>query len=153
NKLVRHPVVGRVRRADCSVRRCRGPHLFAAIVSESAIVGRAVLRVLEGVFESVVYCPGLNDLKGKIDKVEPVIVYDVIRPAEDVRSLLQFLQRPAPCRIILLTKATHALREFEPLVGRVTAILPPDSSLEEIRTVVQLRRREFVVLPEGMVPI
>ena len=126
--------------------------MFGVVISESAIVAKAVAQALKGHVDEVAHFARISDVNEQIPRDDMVVIYDVIRPSEDVQSLLRFLQSSSlhPL-VIILTKETHDLGEFEHLVGRTTAILPPTSSLEDISLVTRLAHAGLFILPSAMV--
>jgi DNA-binding NarL/FixJ family response regulator len=123
------------------------------VVSESSIVAKAIDQTLQGWLDGVRRFARLADIAPALKGDASLLVYDVGRPAEDVEALLQFMETPPPsCRVIVLTKATHSLRDFEPLVGRVNAILPFSAELEEIALVARLVCSDLFLLPSTMLP-
>lgn len=65
--------------------------------------------------------------------------------------MLQIMSRSSLERTIVLTKETHNLRDFAPLVGKVGAITPYSSDLEEIVLIARLVRSGLFLLPPEMI--
>jgi DNA-binding NarL/FixJ family response regulator len=127
-----------------------GAIMIGVVVSESAIVAKAVAQALEGHVDEVAQFTRLGDVSEQ--RGDMLLIYDVIRPKEDVQSLLRFLHssRVQPI-VIVLTKETHDLGEFERLVGKTTAILPAACSLEDISLVARLAHAGLFMVPSAMV--
>jgi DNA-binding NarL/FixJ family response regulator len=125
--------------------------MIAVIVSESSIVLGALERSLEGSFSTIEKCTTLSELRSRPDNRETVIIFDINRPSEDVPAVLQMAHGSPLGRMIILTKETHDLREFGPLVGKVGAIMPHTSDLEEIALVARVVRAGLFLLPSGMI--
>ena len=123
------------------------------VVSESSIAAKAIAQALQSCFNGVRRFARLADIAPALNGDATFLLYDVSRPAEDVEALLQFMERASPsCRVIVLTKETHSLRDFEPLIGRVNAILPFSTELEEIALVARLVCSDLFLLPSKMLP-
>lgn len=125
--------------------------MIAVIVSESSIVLGALVRSLEGSFPTIEKCTKLSELRSRPDIRGSVIIFDLSRPSEDIPELLQMAQGSSLNRMIILTKETHDLREFASLIGKVGAIMPHTSDLEEIALVARVVRTGLFLLPSAMI--
>lgn len=127
--------------------------MVAVIVSDSRIVLNALVRSIESSFQSVRLFARISELDPSIDWSIAVTIYDLNRPVEDVEALLRSIPAAALPRVVVLPKETHELRDFAPLIGKVGAILPNSSGLEEIVLVARLMRTGLVVLPSTMMSL
>ena len=127
--------------------------MVAVIVSDSRIVLNALVRSIESSFETIRLFARIGEIDPSIDWSVAVTIYDSNRPAEDVEALLRSIPAAALPRVVVLPKETHELRDFAPLIGKVGAILPNSSGLEEIVLVARLMRTGLVVLPSTMMPL
>jgi two-component system nitrate/nitrite response regulator NarL len=124
--------------------------MTAVIISESAIVSSALERSLASLFPKVKKFARLAEISREFDWANAVTIYDLGRPAEDVPAVLKVTPGSALDRMIVLTKETHDLRDFAPLIGKVGAIMPYTSDLEEIVLIARLVRAGLFLLPSEM---
>ena len=122
------------------------------IISDSSIAAMALQRSLTTDFEDVKKFTRMTEVRFERDWTNTVVVYDLSRPAEEVQSILQFLPAAALERMVVLTKETQDFQELMPLLGRVGAIVPHSSNLEEIALIARLARSGLLVLPTEMMP-
>ena len=126
--------------------------MLGIIVSESSIVAKAIIGIVEPSFVSVEHCARLTDVR-RVPSDQPfILIYDLSRPADEVDLLHRFIDQYPSCRTLVLTKETHDLGELEPMIGRVGAILPPSIELGEIALVAKLVLTDLFLLPSTMIP-
>ena len=125
--------------------------MIAVVVSESSIVLSAIARVIESSFSKILRCTKLEEISFASDELPSLIILDLSRPADDAQTILRIVPQFARDRLVVLTKLTHDLRDLMPLVGKVGAIVPHTSELEEIALIGRVVRAGLCLLPSQMV--
>jgi two-component system, NarL family, nitrate/nitrite response regulator NarL len=124
------------------------------VVSHSTIVSHAIEESAKKYFDSIKIFNRLDAIEELDDQVQ-AILFDMSTVEFDVEELLQFDLRckGGLAKVLVMTREDQNLRDAIPLVGKVCAILPHNSQVEEILVIARALYGGLSIIPTHMLPM
>ena len=125
--------------------------LKALIVSDSLLLVSALRVSISAGLTSVKGLWRIESVFHEDDLENTVIIIDAGNVADVVKNILDNRDALDLSRVIVLLRTNHDIALLKPIIGVVGAILPDDTSTDEINLVVKIVRQGLTLMPSSVI--
>lgn len=120
------------------------------IVSESSLLSVALQKAMSADFQNIIRFARIDDVNVDEAWSATVLIVESSQPETLVPQLLRFSEVADLSRTIILLRAHQEFDPFIELIGKAGAILPEDSTIEDVSVVARLVGNGISVAPSDM---